>query len=100
MPAPNAAQEAMGVLVVIAQESMPEGQNQGGGNDAREKFDEAVDEMFVVLVKKRKELEGDDFDISIKKMLVKLKGISAGLEEFSISPTFEKSIPLLESWIP
>ncbi|KAI1795527.1 hypothetical protein LXA43DRAFT_724687 [Ganoderma leucocontextum] len=97
MPTQNAAQEAMELLLVIAQESMPEGKNQGGWRDARERFDKVVDEMFVLLAKKRKDLEGDAFDI--KETLVELKGIAEGLEDFDISPTFEESIPLLESWV-
>lgn len=54
MPTQNAAQETLGLLLVIAQESMPEGQIQDGWEDAREKFDKAMDEMFLALEKKRK----------------------------------------------
>ncbi len=70
----NAAQEAMGLLLGIAQESMPEGQNQGGGTrDARETFDTAIDDMFVMLAKMRRVSENDTSDV--KEMLDGLKGI-------------------------
>ncbi|KAM5530519.1 hypothetical protein V8D89_015796 [Ganoderma adspersum] len=97
MPTQNAAQEAMELLLLIAQESMPEGKNLSRWRDAREKLDKAVDEMFVALAKKRKASEGDGFDV--KRMLVVLKDIAEGLEEFNICPTFEGTIPLLESWV-
>lgn len=42
-------------------------------------------------------MEDDAFDV--KEMLVVLRGIAEGLEEFNISPTFKASIPLLESWV-
>ena len=87
IPTQNSAQEAMGFLVF----------NQGFGGDARERFDKAMDEMFVVLAKKRKGSDGDDIDV--KATLAELKGIAEGLEVFNISPTFEGSIPLLESWV-
>ena len=63
MPTQNAPREAMGLLLVIVQESMPQGKNQGFGGDARELFDKAVDEMVVVLAKKRKGLGDDSIDL-------------------------------------
>ena len=63
MPTQNAPREATGLLLVIVQESMPEGKNQGFGGDAQELFDKAVDEMVVVLVKKRKGLGDDSLDV-------------------------------------
>lgn len=96
IPAPGSARVAMELLVSIAQSSLPEWENVGDRAEERPPFDEAVDELYVVLARQQRDGEGENFNA--EGVLEEIRAIAGELKELSIPSCFKRSIELLEPW--